>query len=272
VLFWISITLGWRMLFVIVGTLGVLFGVLWIALCRDPGGSRHVNTAELAHIAAGGGLGEQVEPTRFEWRNIGFLLRQRQILGASIGQFASNATLVFFLTWFPTYLVTERHMAWLKVGFFAVLPFIAATAGVVSGGLLSDWLLQRTGSANIARKLPLVAGLVLASSIVAANFLASDALVIGVMSLAFFGQGMCNLGWTLITDVAPKRLVGLTAGLFNLCANLAGIVTPLAVGLIVSATGSFALALGFIAILAATGALSYLFVLGDVRRVEFEQL
>jgi MFS transporter, ACS family, D-galactonate transporter len=104
--------------------------------------------------------------------------------------------------------------------------------------------------------------------IVAANFLDSDALVIAVLSVAFFGQGLCNLGWTLLTDVAPKPLFGLTAGLFNLCANLAGIVTPLVVGFIVSATGSFAWALAYIAVIAATGALSYIFLLGDVKRVE----
>jgi ACS family D-galactonate transporter-like MFS transporter len=115
-----------------------------------------------------------------------------------------------------------------------------------------------------------VSGLLLASTIVAADFLHDDATVIAVMSLAFFGQGMCNLGWTLITDVAPKRLLGLTTGIFNLCANLAGIVTPLVVGLIVSATGSFALALGFIAILAIGGVFSYIFLLGDVRRVEID--
>jgi ACS family D-galactonate transporter-like MFS transporter len=270
VLFWISAMFGWRALFLLVGVAGVMFGFTWIAVYRDPHASRRVNQAELDHIAAGGGLGDRSEPTRFEWRNIGFLLRQRQVLGASIGQFASNSTLVFFLTWFPTYLATERHMGWLKVGLFAVLPFIAATVGVVSGGLLSDFLLRRTGSANIARKLPIVSGLVLASTIVAANFIERDVPVIAVMSLAFFGQGMCNLGWTLITDVAPKRLIGLTAGLFNLCANLAGIVTPLVVGLVVTATGSFAWALAFIALLAASGALSYIFLLGDVRRVEFE--
>ena len=112
---------------------------------------------------------------------------------------------MFFLTWFPTYLATERQMAWLKVGFFAILPFIAASVGVVVGGVASDYLLRRTGSANIARKLPIITGLVLASTIVAANFLDSDALVIAVMSLAFFGQGMVNLGWTLLTDVAPKN-------------------------------------------------------------------
>jgi len=82
----------------------------------------------------------------------------------------------------------------------------------VSGGILSDFLLRRTGSANIARKLPVIAGLLLAASIESANFLQDDSLVIAAMSVAFFGQGMCNLGWTLITDVAPRRLVGLTGG------------------------------------------------------------
>jgi MFS transporter, ACS family, D-galactonate transporter len=270
VLFWISAAWGWRALFLIVGVTGIVFAFTWITLYRDPHTSRRINQAELDHIAAGGGLAERHTATRFQWRSIGLLLRQRQVLGASIGQFASNSTLVFFLTWFPTYLATERHMVWLRIGFFAILPFIAATAGVVGGGVLSDILLRRTGSANIARKLPIVSGLLLASTIVAADFLDNDTAVIAVMSLAFFGQGMCNLGWTLITDVAPKRLLGLTTGLFNLCANLAGIVTPLVVGLIVSATGSFALALGFIAILAIGGVFSYIFVLGDVRRVELD--
>ena len=268
VLFWISTRFGWRMLFVLVGCLGVLFGLVWLGLYRDPQASRRVSRSELDYIAAGGGLGDRTPRPKFEWRNIAFLLRQRPILGASIGQFASNSTLVFFLTWFPTYLATERHMGWIKVGFAAVLPFIAATVGVVSGGVLSDLLLRRTGSANIGRKLPVVAGLLLASCIVTANFLDNDSLIIAVMSLAFFGQGMCNLGWTLITDVAPKQLIGLTTGLFNLCANLAGILTPLVVGFVVKMTGSFAWALAFIAALAMCGVFSYVFLLGDVRRVE----
>jgi ACS family D-galactonate transporter-like MFS transporter len=269
-LFWITGAYGWRALFVVVGLAGVLFGGIWWLLYRDPGESKRVNSVELDYIAAGGGVGASAQKTRFEWRHIRFLLGKRQILGASIGQFAGNSTLVFFLTWFPTYLATERQMAWLKVGFFAILPFIAASVGVVTGGIASDYLLRRTGSANIARKLPIISGLVLASTIVVANFLESDALVITVMSIAFFGQGMVNLGWTLLTDVAPKQLIGLTGGVFNLCANLAGIVTPLVVGFVVAATGSFEWALGFIAIVAVIGALSYIFLVGDVKRVEYE--
>jgi ACS family D-galactonate transporter-like MFS transporter len=271
VLFWITGTLGWRALFLIVGTLGIGFGVLWWLAYREPQHSKHVSEAELAHIEAGGGLLHKGERTPFDWRNIGRLLSKRQILGASIGQFAGNATLVFFLTWFPTYLAQERHMAWLKVGFYAVLPFIAASVGVVAGGVVSDLLLKRTGSANLARKLPIVTGLLLASSIVTANFVKNDNVVIAILSVAFFGQGMVNLGWTLITDVAPKKLIGLTGGVFNLCANLAGIITPLVIGFIVGATGSFVWALGFVGIIAMIGALSYIFIVGDVRRVEIEE-
>jgi MFS transporter, ACS family, D-galactonate transporter len=266
-LFWIAGAFGWRALLIIVGAAGIFFGVIWYALYRDPHESR-ANQAELDYIAAGGGVASS-SGVRFEWHHIAFLLRQRQILGASIGQFASNSTLVFFLTWFPTYLATERQMGWIKVGFFTVLPFIAACVGVMTGGLCSDLLLRRTGSANLARKLPIIAGLLLASTIVIANFVSSDTLVIIVMSVAFFGQGMCNLGWTLLTDVAPKELMGLSAGVFNLCANLAGIVTPLVVGVVVGVTGSFAWALGFIGIIALSGVFSYVFIVGDVRRVEY---
>jgi ACS family D-galactonate transporter-like MFS transporter len=249
VLFWIAGVFGWRVLFVVVGLLDVGFGLVWLALYRDPDG----------RPTAG---------VRLDWKVMRQLIRKRRILGAALGQFASNSTLVFFLTWFPTYPATERHMAWLKVGFFAILPFVAATVGVIGGGVLSDYLLRRTGSANIARKLPIVTGLVLASTIVAANFLERDSAVIAVMSVAFFGQGMCNLGWTLISDVAPQDFIGLTAGIFNLCANLAGIVAPLLVGAIVQASGSFAWALAYIAALAVGGILSYILVVGDVRRVE----
>jgi len=190
------------------------------------------------------------------------------MIGACLGQFAGNSTLVFFLTWFPTYLATERHMGWLKVGFFAVMPFIAASIGVMLGGIVSDWLLRRTGSANIARKGPIIAGLLLASTIITANYVEGDAAVIAILSIAFFGQGMVGLGWTLISDIAPRNYMGLTGGVFNLMANLAGIVTPLVIGFIVSSTGSFVDALLFVGGVALVGALSYIFILGDVKRIE----
>jgi ACS family D-galactonate transporter-like MFS transporter len=270
VLFWITAALGWRMLFFIIGGFGIAFGVLWWFVYREPHQARQANQAEIDYIEAGGGLAHKGALTKFDFRDIGRLLSKRQILGASIGQFAGNSTLVFFLTWFPTYLATERGMSWLKVGVYAVLPFICASIGVFLGGIVSDYLLKKTGNATLARKLPIVAGLLLASCIVGAAFVDNNQLVITIMSIAFFGQGMTNLGWTLISDVAPKRLIGLTGGVFNLCANLAGILTPLVIGFVVAATGSFFGGLAFISVVALIGVLSYVFILGPVVRVEID--
>jgi ACS family D-galactonate transporter-like MFS transporter len=270
VLFWIVAVWGWRALFLVFGALGIGYAFFWYASYREPRESRSASKAELEYIEAGGGLEHSGESIPFSWRNCGRLLAKRQILGASIGQFCGNSTLVFFLTWFPTYLATERGMDWLESGAFAIMPYIAASAGVLIGGQISDKIIERTGSANMGRKLPVVGGLLLASLIIGANYVDSDFLVISIMSVAFFGQGMVNLGWTLVSDVAPKPLIGLTGGVFNLCANLAGIITPVVVGVIVATTGSFYGALAFIGILALIGAAAYIFIVGDVHRVEIE--
>ncbi len=271
-LIWIAATFGWRELFFIVGGLGMAFGILWFVKYRDPQHSKEVNQAELDYIEAGGGLTPKGNRVVFSWKNVGWLMSQRQVIGASLAQFCGNSTLVFFLTWFPTYLVTERHMAYVKTGFALALPFIAGAVGVFLGGILSDMLLKKTGSANLARKLPVILGLLLASVIILANYVPADnnTLVIGIMSVAFFGQGLTNLGWTVISDVAPKKLIGLTGGIFNFVTNLAGILTPIIIGYALALTGSFVGPLVYTSILALLGVCSYLFIIGDIKRLELD--
>jgi MFS transporter, ACS family, D-galactonate transporter len=271
-LFWITQRFGWRGLFFLVGALGVAFGLLWWALYRNPGESDTVSRAELDYIEAGGGGEYRGEPLRFKRSHIWALLRHRQVVGASLGQFGGNSTQVFFVTWFPTYLVTARGMTFIQAGLMTSLPYIGASIGVLTGGLASDMLLKRTGSANLARKLPIVGGMLLASTIVLANFVPAEnnAIVILIMSIAFFGQGMTNLGWTVVSDIAPKKLIGLTSGIFNFSANLAGIVTPLVIGYAFQWTGSFVGPLAYIAVVALIGAFSYSVLLGDIHRLEVE--
>jgi ACS family D-galactonate transporter-like MFS transporter len=271
-LFWITQQFGWRGLFFIVGAIGVVFSFVWWALYRNPSESTTVNRAEIAYIEAGGGGEYKGQPLDFRWRHIGALLKHRQVIGASIGQFGGNSTLVFFLTWFPTYLVTARGMTFIKAGFMTSVPYIAAAVGVVLGGIVSDAILKRTGSANLARKLPIVSGMLLASTIILANYVptGSNGLVIAIMSLAFFGQGMTNLGWTVVSDIAPKKLIGLTGGLFNFTTNLAGIITPIVIGATFQATGTFVGPLIYIAAVALLGAFAYSVILGDIHRLDVD--
>lgn len=270
VLTWISAAYGWRSLFYIFGGIGIIFAFIWHAAYREPHESKSVNQAELDYIEAGGGLASKSANIAFSWSNVGKLIRKRQIAGASIGQFCGNSTLVFFLTWFPSYLADERGMDWIKSGFAASLPYIAASVGVLFGGYVSDRIIRQTGSATIGRKLPIIVGLLMTSVMIAANYVESNTAVIIIMSIAFFGQGMVNLGWTLVSDVAPKEMIGLTGGIFNFCANLAGIVTPLVIGFVVGATGSFYGALAYIGALGLIGAAAYIFIVGEVERVSID--
>jgi ACS family D-galactonate transporter-like MFS transporter len=267
-LYWVAARWGWRALFFLTGAAGLVFTVFWFTLYRDPQHSPTVNAAELDHIRGGGGLVRPPPPPRWSWRSMRLLLGNRAFLGAGLGQFASNSTLVFFLTWYPTYLASAQHLKLGSAGLLAALPYIAASAGLLFGGWWSDWLVRRTGSATIGRKAPIVTGLAMASTLLLAGFLHDFLGVLGIFSFVFFGQGMCNLGWTLITDLAPPDLRGLTTGMFNLFANLAGIVIPAVIGVILGSTRSFVGGLAFVSVIALLGMLCYLVLLGPVRRIE----
>src|SRR5688572_702720 len=93
VLTYIVAAFGWRALFFIFGALGVVYAVIWHAAYREPHESRRANEAELGYIASGGGLAEQGNRFVLSWAAVRQLLRTRQILGASIGQFCGNSTL-----------------------------------------------------------------------------------------------------------------------------------------------------------------------------------
>jgi len=265
VLGWMMEHYGWRSLFFAVGLLGVAFAVVFHRLYREPQDSG-ANEAEIALIAAGGGVSTASSALKFNWADIVKIMSKRQIIGVSIGQFCSNSTLVFFLTWFPSYL-DSRGMNFAKSGFLVSLPYLGASVGVLLGGVISDWLIRRTGSPTIGRKAPIILGLLMISTMISVNMISSNAAMIAIMTLVFFGQGLAGLGWTLLSDVATPGMLGLTAGVFNFFLNLAGIITPLVVGFVVGATGSFYGALAYIGALGLIGTLAYLFVLGPVERV-----
>jgi len=269
-LFWLTEQYGWRALFIMTGVIGILFGGIWFFFYQEPQESRFANQEELALIVRGGGLRHGVSQTPFRWRYVAKLLSFRQILCASIAQFGSNAVLTFFLIDFVNYLASQRHMPWLKAGIFVALPYIAAAVGGLVAGQVSDRILKRTGNANLARKLVTATGLILAALVPAAILVpeGQDSLVILIMSVAFFGQGASNQGWTVISDIAPKNLVGVTAGIFNLITNLSGILIPIIIGVILQFTGSYNWALLFIGAMPLIGAFLYIFVMGDIKRLE----
>jgi ACS family glucarate transporter-like MFS transporter len=113
--------------------------------------------------------------------------------------------------------------------------------------------------------------MLLASMIIACDWAPSERLVVTLMSVAFFGKGIASLGWAIMADVAPRRLAGLSGGVFNMFGNIAGIVTPIVVGYIVAATGSFDLALIFVGAHCLLTIFAFLVIAGPIRRMELPE-
>ena len=265
---------GWKGLFIITGLVGIVWGIIWYFIYRDPGEHVRANKAELEYIEKGGGLinkkntGDKIKNVpKFQWSDLREAFIHRKLWGIYLGQFAIGGTLWFFLTWFPTYLVKYRGLSFLQSGFLASAPFLAAFAGLLLSGFLSDYMVRKNVSLNIARKAPVIAGLLLSMSIIGANYVESPVLIIFFMCLAFFGNGFASITWIFVSTLAPKHLVGLTGGVFNFIGNLSGIVVPIAIGYLAK-DGQFARALIFIAILGLAGALSYIFLVGKIERIE----
>lgn len=270
-LLWLATTYDWRHVFYSTGIVGIVFGIAWLYLYRDPMNCKKVSKEELAYIEDGGGLVKSSqERNKFKWAQIAELLKYRQVWAICLGKFASTSALYFFLTWFPTYLIEERHLTMVKVGIFAVLPFIGATVGVLLAGFIADLMIRRGYSLSFSRKLPLVVGSALGMSIMLVNFTDSNEVCIALLTIAFFAQGIASSSWAAVSEIAPKELIGLTGGITSLAANIGGIVTPIVIGQILHVTGNFAWAFWFIGGVACVGTLSYSLLLGRIYRIELK--
>ena len=262
---------GWRGLFITTGLVGLVWGVVWYILYRDPHEHSKVTKEELEYIKSGGGdIGKKSAASKKTgWRKEDWerVLTKRNLWGIYIAQFCVNATLWFFLTWFPTYLVQYRGLSFIKTGFLASIPYLAACVGLLLSGFLSDYAIRKGKSVSVARKTPIIFGLLLSGSIIGANYTNDTTVVIFFMSLAFFGAGMALISWVFVSILSPPNLVGLAGGVFNLMGNLASIVVPIVIGYLVS-EGDFQPALVFVGALGIIGALSYIFIVGKVEQYQ----
>jgi ACS family glucarate transporter-like MFS transporter len=278
---WITVSFGWPYVFYFMGLVGILISFVWLKVLYAPNQHPRIGAAELDYIERGGALvnmdpvkgqaakaGSQQKP--FEWRYLKQLVSNRMMLGIYLGQYCINTLTFFFITWFPVYLVQQRGMSILNAGLVASVPAICGFVGGVLGGVMSDFILRKGWSLTVARKTPIVLGMLLSTSMVVCNYVDAQWLVVVIMALAFFGKGIGALGWAVISDTCPKEIAGLSGGLFNMFGNISSITTPIIIGYIIQSTGSFNGALVFVGANALVAVVSYLVVVGEIKRVQLK--
>ncbi|MBP2625695.1 MAG: major facilitator superfamily 1 [Firmicutes bacterium] len=266
---WLISMFGWKMTFVIIGLAGVIWSIIWIMYFKEiPEEHKGVNAAELKHIRDGQikkqGLDDEQPMKWYE------LLKYRNIWAMCIGFFMINYTSYFFITWLPTYLIKEKGMGMLAMGFAAMLPLLISMFVEVGAGWASDKI-QSKGwlSLTATRKLFLVGGLLMASCIGLAASAESAITAVALLCIAKSGTTIAaSQVWALPGDVAPKNMTSVVAGLQNSVSNMGGVVGPIVTGAILQATGSFNMALLLSSGLLLVGILNYLFLLGKVEHIE----
>lgn len=266
---WLMVSYGWKMTFAIIGLLGVVWSVVWFLFFKEnPSEHKGVNQAELDYIIQGQvNKNEGNNEMPMKWYE---LLKYKNIWAMCLGFFAINYNSYFFITWLPTYLVKERHMSLLQMGFMASLPLLCAMIMEVVAGWASDKVYSKgLLSLTATRKLFIIIGLLMATCIGIAAFTPSAVLAVVLLCIAKSGNTVAaSQVWALPGDVAPKNMTSIVAGMQNTVSNMGGVVGPIITGFIVGATGSFVPALLFSAGLIVLGILNYVFLLGKVERIE----
>jgi D-galactonate transporter len=259
---------GWRMSFVITGAIGFIWLAVWIWIYRSPSNHPWVTEEERAYIESDTTpLPQGAEGPKVRWRD---LFRYRTIWGMMLGFFCLNFVIYFFSTWFPTYLIKARGFDLKKMGLVGMIPALVAVFGGYLGGWVSDRLVRSGVRLTLARKIPLVGGMLLSSSIGLSVLVESTTAAIALMSLSYASLAFAAaIIWSLPADVAPtKDHVGSIGGIQNFASNLAGICISTLVGVMLAKTGGFVVPLLVAGCFSLLGAFSYLVIVPEIKPLE----
>ena len=250
--------LGWRWMFIVIGVAGLVVGLVWFFIYRDPA-ARGLD-AEEKHYLMDGEDSSAGQPVSFaEWRS---LFGYRTTWGMILGNFGSGYMIWLYAAWLPGYLEIQRHMTIAHTGIVASIPYVAGFLGSLFGGWFCDKLMHGGFSAINSRKLPIVIGMIgMASFTVLAAITPSNSVAVLCITAAMFLGNMSGATiWALAVVAAPAKGVGSLGGMQNFGGFLGGALAPMITGFIVEATHSFVPALILAAVVGIGSALVYLVV------------
>jgi MFS transporter, ACS family, D-galactonate transporter len=249
VIAWLIAAFGsWRMAFVIAGVGTILCGLwAWHYIRNEPRQHPSVNEAEARYIEAAHALEDAAAPSSSGGSWIAYF-RFRSVWCMCLGWMFFNVTFYGLLTWMPTYLFKVHNLDIKALGGASFIIFFAGFIGELVGGWIGDSWRTRGGSPNLVyRSLFGIAAIMVTVSIFLVAYTSDAILVVVLLSTTLFFLRWCGMYWVIPAALAGRARAGFLGGCMNLGGNIAGITTPLIVGFIVQATGSYFLALMYFA-------------------------
>jgi MFS transporter, ACS family, D-galactonate transporter len=214
---WLLLRFGWRALFFRTGLVGLLWLVPWLRLYP-------------AHRAVAAARAP------IDWAA---LLRNRALVGLSIGFFCWDFYWYFVISWLPSYLMNVRHVTLPRLAFFGSLPFVVFALAEALGGWGAGALIRRGANVSLVTKGLIAGGFALGLLIIPAALVESSAWSIGFL-LAAPLSGIAGGNMLAIPKMkAPEDQVALWTGVMNCVGNIGGVLAPVITGLVVARTGSY---------------------------------
>ncbi len=230
----------WRICLMLYAIPGLLWAVVYGL------GTAHLKAAmevsvEDSSLAMKAQLATQPTSAKSTWR---YAITDWSLILLCGQQFFRAAAMVFFLTWFPTFLQSTREVSLLESGVLTSYAGVAALLGVLTGGYCSDMILAKTGNKRLARQGIAVAGMSTCAALTILSYFIVDVnLAIAVISLGAFVAAFGGVaGYTVAIDYGGKN-VGTVFGAMNMCGGLGAMLFPVTVGWLVWATDDWNMAL-----------------------------
>ncbi len=228
---------GWRTMFFAISAIGVVWAFVWYFLYRDrPEDSRFVGEPEKNLILAST-LRVENKAKAVDWR---FILTHPALIANNIAYFAFGYMLFFATLWLPGYFLSQHNLNLKSVGWYLTIPWLVGAIFLQAGGVISDWLYKKTGSARIARgHLIWTSQLLAAICFVCLGYTQSLGQSIFFLSLGLgFGLMPQPAFFSVNIDVAKERAAS-AQGVTSSCLSVAGVIAPVLTGWLIDFTGNY---------------------------------
>lgn len=239
---WALIHSSWKLAFIIVGALGIIWTVVWLLLYKHPANQKLLSDQERDYILRGQEISEPLENASQEnniqskWFSI---IRNRNFWAIAVPRFLSEPAWQTFNAWIPLYMATERHMNIQEIAMFAWLPFLAADIGCVLGGYLSP-LFHKYAKVSLftSRKMVMGVGAVCMIGPACIGLVASPYTAIALLCVGGFAhQTLSGALYSLTSDVFQKHEVATATGLAGMSGYLGASLFTLLFGILVTQIG-----------------------------------
>jgi ACS family glucarate transporter-like MFS transporter len=225
---WLIREVGWHKAFLVLMVVGFGWAAFWWFWFRDePTQHKTISKKELDFILAnrqdGSANGAKTEPLR-----VGKMFASGNLWLMMVQYFGSNFTFFFSLTWLYPYVKTKYNLTAVDAGFYAMLPLLGGAVGNIFSGWLVDFL-YRHGQVSLSRKIPAIAGFLLAAlGMVMSLHQATAGGAVFWLTIAIFGADMTlSPSWSFCIDIGGKH-AGAVSGTMNMAGNLGSAITALA--------------------------------------------